>query len=188
MDFTNKATQPLGWKDNISFFSMASGKGTNEPIWEDRGNGNYTSSFVAGDELFIKYHINHDYALGTKGFPHIHFSCKDVQEVGATVTWRFSYVIAKGKNGGQAGESLGVARTDIDIVYTYDGTEIADEHIIVECDDLDAFILQEPDAEVDAGVVLLSTTTTGKVFGEMLDLHYQSDRDTTPNKEPDFYN
>mgnify|MGYP000680904861 CR=1 FL=1 len=174
----------LGWKDNIAPFSTAQGNGTTEPVWEDIGNGNYAMNFTTGDELFVQFHVDHDYALGTKAYPHVHFICQQAQTAGTTVTWEFAYRIAKGHS---QGDSLITApRTTILLTYTYDGTEVAGEHIVVECSDLDAFDLIEPDTVIMAGVTLLSETASGKIYGLMADLHYQSDRETTPFKSPNF--
>lgn len=35
-------------------------------------------------------------------------------------------------------------------------------------------------------VLLLNETVSGKIFGIEADLHYQSDREVTKNKAPDF--
>lgn len=174
----------LGWQDNIQTFETARGAGTAEPTWSAVGNGNYAMKFTAGDELFVSYHVGHDYAPGTKAFPHIHFFSSDAEAADVTVVWRFSYVRAKGH---AQGESLSDARVDIDITYTYRGDEVAGEHIITECSNDEAFELIEPDTMVIAGAKLLSTTAAGDIFGLMADLHYQVNRIATRRKAPNFY-
>jgi len=175
---------PLGWKDNIQPFSAARGRGTTEPVWSDIGNGQYLYKFTTGDELFIPYHVDHDYARGKKAYPHIHFICDQDQDIGDTVTWRFAYIIAKGHS---QGGSLTGAESTIDMTYTYTGDEVAGEHIIVECSDGQAFDLIEPDTVILARVELLAETVDGDIYGIMADLHYEADRDSTINKSPDFY-
>jgi len=173
-----------GWKDNIQPFSSARGNGTTEPVWSDIGNGNYAMRFTTGDELFVNFHIDHDYAPETKAYPHIHFCCANTQDAGDAITWRFSYIIAKGH---QQGGSFTGARTNIDLTYTYTGSEVAGEHIIVEASDLQAFSLVEVDSVLMAGIELLSETVGGQIYGIMCDLHYQTDRSVTLNKSPNFY-
>lgn len=173
-----------GWKDNIQFFSTAKGNGTTEPVWSDTGNGLYGMLFTAGDELFVPFHVNHDYAQGTNGYPHIHWLNSTTMTVGATVTWRIQYTIAKGHSQGQ---SLTGTPATFDMLYTATGTELAGEHIITECSDAQAFDLIEPDTVIMMGVKLQAKTTLGNVFGILGDLHYQADREVTPSKEPNFY-
>jgi hypothetical protein len=174
-----------GWRDNISVFSAAKGKGTNEPTWEDTGNGLYEYSFTAGDELFVKHHIDHDYMVGTDAYPHVHFMTNVQMLAGQTVVWEYGYVLARGH---AQGDSLLAAQTVIQFTYTATGSEVVGDHVVVECSDLQAFDLIEPDAIVSARVNLVSTTTTGKVYGIMSDIHYYSDVMNTMNKAPNFYN
>jgi len=175
-----------GWKDNIQWFSSAKGRGTSEPTWKDIGNGLYAYNFTVDDELFITFHVNHDYAQGTKSYPHIHFICDTEQDAGSTITWNFDYTIAKGHS---QGDSLLFAPTELPLTYTFSGNEVAGEHIVLECSDTQSFDLIEPDTIVMARIVLSSTNNiSGNIYGLCSDLHYQADRDSTLNKEPDFYN
>lgn len=176
--------EEFGWTDLIQWFSAAKGSGTVEPVWSDMGNGHYGYVFTAGDELFVHYHVLHDYKRGTNAYPHIHFLVDQVMNVGEQITWRFGYVIAKGHS---QGESLTSVETVFDMTYTATGSEIAGEHIILECSDLQAFDLIEPDTVITARIDLVSENVTGRVFGIMCDLHYQTDRYSTLNKAPDFY-
>jgi len=176
--------EEYGWNDNIQWFSNARGNGTTEPQWRDMGNGHYGYNFTTGEELFINYHILHDYKQGTNAYPHIHFIVDQTMTAGQQITWRFGYVIAKGHAQGQ---SLTVAETTFDMTYTATGAEIAGEHLLLECSDLQAFDVIEPDAIVSARVELISENVAGLVYGIMCDLHYQTDRHSTLNKAPDFY-
>ena len=173
-----------GWNDNIQVFASAKGRGTSEPVWEDMGNGQFNFLFTVGDELFLTYHVQHDYKLGSDAYPHIHFLVTDALSAGQQITWRFAYVLARGHS---QGESLTVAETVINMTYTATGAEIAGEHIVLECEDIDAFDLLEPDTLVCARVELISENVTGDIFGIMADLHYQTDRHSTLNKAPNFY-
>ena len=173
-----------GWKDNISFFSSAKGRGTREPTWGDIGNGQYASNFSVDDELFVPFHVNHDYKLGSNAYPHIHFIVNSIMNVGETVVWEFGYILAKGH---QQGESLINTETVFTLTYTADGTEVIGEHIVLECSDIQAFDLREPDTVILGRVKLISKTVVGDVFGILCDLHYESNMDSTLNKSPNFY-
>lgn len=176
--------EEYGWNDNIQVFAAAKGRGTAEPVWSDMGNGQYNFLFTVGDELFLTYHVQHDYKLATDAYPHIHFIINNTMTAGQQVVWRFAYVLAKGHS---QGESLTTPETVIDLTYTATGTEVAGEHIVLECSDIQAFDLREPDTLVCARVELLSENVTGDIFGIMADLHYQTDRHSTLNKAPNFY-
>lgn len=174
----------LGWRDNIAKFSAAKGKGTAEPIWTNMGNGHFNYLFLAGDELFVSYHVDHDYALGTNAYPHVHFITDAQMNAGETTVWDFGYVIAKGHAQGQ---SLLATETVLTLTYTATGNEVVGEHIVLECSDGQAFDLIEPDAVVSGRVRLVSTQSAGNVFGIVADLHYQANVANTPNKAPNFY-
>lgn len=173
-----------GWADNRQWFSAARGTGTTEPNWQNMGNGQFAYNFTAGEELFANYHVNHDYAVGSNAYPHIHFLVDSTMTAGQQITWSFNYVIAKGHS---QGESLTVPETTITMTYTATGTEVAGEHLILECSDLDAFPLKEPDTIIMSRVRLVSENVTGSIYGLMCDLHYQMDRHATINKAPNFY-
>jgi len=181
-----------GWKDLIAPFSSAKGRGTAEPVWADTGHGLYAMKFTINDELFVSFHVDHDYKIGSKAYLHVHwFPGIFGLEVGDEITFQVTYKIAKGH---KQGESLiGNPITDPVIVetltYIADGTEIGGEHIVLEMDDLQAFDLLEPDTIIKVGIKLITCDNAdGYIFGEMCDIHYQADRNTTPNKKPDFYN
>jgi len=173
----------LIWKDLIAEFIPARGGAINEPAWSDIGNGIVMSTWSENKELPVAYHVNHDYALGTDAYPHIHFMCADAQSAGAQVTWRFSYVVARGHS---QGDSLTAATTDIDMTYTFTGSEVPGEHIVLECNDAQAFDLLEPDTVVLAQVTLLSENVAGAIYGIQADLHYQANVEGTISKSPDF--
>lgn len=182
-NFSGFVKHGQGWRDLVMPFSSARGRGTSEPVWSDIGNGLYAMLFTAGDQLFTSFHVDHDYAPGSKAYPHIHWFSSSPILTGQTVTWRFLYQIAKGHS---QGESLTATAQTIDIGFTAAKDYIAGEHIVSECSDLDAFLLIEPDTIILVGVELLSENLTGDIFGVMSDIHFLSDREVTLNKAPNF--
>jgi len=103
---------------------------------------------------------------------------------GDTVTWRIHYIVARGHN---QGESLLAARTTFDIVYTSPaGGTVAGDHIVSEASIAQAYDLKEPDTVILAEIEMLPKTFAGNVIGIQADLHYQTDREATIGKRPDF--
>lgn len=181
--FTDKEPLFGGWRDMVSPFSTAKTVGTNDPAFTDMGNGIYALKFIASDRVFVYYHVDHDYKVGSKAYPHVHWCMDATPTASETVTWRISYVQAKGHS---QGESLTAATTSFDVTYTCTGSEVAGEHIISECSDAQAFELCETDGLVLVEYKLFSETATPNIYGLMGDLHYQVDKHATPQKSPDF--
>lgn len=175
----------IGWRDNVQAFSAAIGTGTTEPNWENIGNGLYCYRFTNAEELFVSFHIDHDVLVGGKTYPHIHWMPTVNMTVGQTLTWELTLAVAKGHH---QGERLTATTTTLNLVYTADGTELAGEHMILECTDLQSFITPEVDSAIMMKCKYLTGTYTSPVYGVMADLHYQVDRNATPNKAPNFYN
>ena len=171
-----------GWKDNVVQITPELGDGSK---WRDIGNGIFAMEFTQSDSVNVNYHVNHDYALNTNAYIHIHFICVEPQNAGSTITLQVDYVIAKGH---AQGHSLTVTPTTFQMTYTYTGNEIAGEHIILECSDAQAFDLLEPDTLICLKLTLNSESVNGRFYILTLDLHYLSDREVTLNKVPDFNN
>lgn len=172
-----------GWRDLVAPFTSTSPGGA-APTLTTMTNGVRLYRFGVGDSVHASYHVDHDYAPNTTAYHHIHWFPEAAMAEGESVTWRVSYVVAKGHD--QGGNML-AARTDIDMTYTAPvGGTAAGTHIVTEASDLQAYSLEEPDTVILAEVELLSKTFGGNVAGIQADLHYLSDREVTKNKAPDF--
>jgi len=174
-----------GWADNTAMFSSAQGNGTTEPNWENIGNGMYAYRFTNGEEIFTYYHINHDIKPGGKTYPHIHWMPKVDMVAGEDITWELTISIAKGHH---QGEVLNGSTVQMNLLYTADGTELAGEHMILECSDTQYIITPEVDSIIMMRCKYYDGSYGEAVHGLMADLHYEVDRNSTPNKAPDFYN
>ena len=175
----------IGWRDNVAQFSAAQGTGTTEPTWTNMGNGLYAYKFTNDEELFVNFHFDHDIAPYGKTYPHIHFAPAAQINSGETLTWALTYQIARGH---QQGDSLGVgSTTTLNLVFTADRIYPAGEHIVLECTDAQAFNTPEPDTVMIVRCKYLEGTYNSPVFGFTCDLHYEVDRNSTPNKSPNFY-
>lgn len=173
----------LGWRDLVSPFTNTSSGGS-APTLVNLSNGARLYRFGAGDSVHTSYHVDHDYAEGTDAYHHVHWLPETAMNAGDTVTWRISYVVARGHN---QGESLLATRTSFDVVYTSPaGGTVAGDHIVSEASLAQAYDLKEPDTVILAEIEMVSKTFGGNVIGIQADLHYQTDREATIGKRPDF--
>ena len=187
IDKDGLALYPLAWKDNLSSLSNGRQTGATAPDWETLTNGISAWSFPPNtmNELWLSFHINHDWAPDTDQFPHIHFCVKDDQVEGV-VRWGIEYTIAKRDTG------VFPASTTVYLEPTIPAND-ALTHRVVEVSALDAI----PAAELEVDAVVLvrvfrdgahaNDTYAGDAFGLFADLHYQSDRDGTINRDSDDY-
>lgn len=184
-NFTDLDTRTaLGWRDNVIEMTVRSGP--TEPQMTQFRENIYLLAFpVEGlREVFGNFHVDHDYALGTSLYPHIHWTT-DGSLVG-TVRWGIEWTVAKGHQQMAFG-----ATTTVYVEQTTTGTPYM--HYIAETSlanaipgtniEPDTFILMRVFRDVDSA----NDTYDDQVFGLALDLHYQADRATTPNKAPNFY-
>ena len=176
-----------GWNDLIGqIFVPPKGKPGDHPLWIDIGNGTFGWSF--SDDLtnyiYVDYHIKHDIKVGSDIYPHIHWLPMGYDT--GNVCWKVDWVQAKGH---QQGESLAAATSTCIISGTANG--IIGEHMISECSDLEAFAVNEVDSvvrvRISRDVDNVLDTYYGNVVLLLADLHYQADRQHTPEKSPNFY-
>jgi hypothetical protein len=174
----------LGWRDNI--VQLASRGGPTEPPYQLFRDNIYLLAFSHIDmmEGFASFHIDHDYAMGTALYPHIHWAT-DTSAIG-TVRWGFEYTIAKGHQQAAFGPT-----TTIYVEQTTTGVPYM--HYIAESSDANAIpgIGIEPDTLILMRVFRDSThpndNLDASAFGICLDMHYQADKATTKNKAPNFF-
>lgn len=177
-----------GWEDLTA--DLASGKtaGSNVPTWSAFRGGLSAYSFSATSmkELWITFHITHQYKDGTKIYPHIHWSPGNSVATG-TVRWGIEYSFAKGHNQDAFG-----ATTIMYLEETID-TGVAYQHYITEASDEQAF---SEDLETD-GLLLCrifrdaahaNDDFGSAVFGLTADIHFEVGQVATPNKAPPFIN
>lgn len=139
-------------------------------------------AFEVGDYAFVKaFHINHDVKPGGLALVHAHWSTDGTDT--APVRWEFQISRALGHQ-----QAYFTAETSYFVSQA--GWNGAWRHMIAEVDIADALTLVEPDELI---LVTLRRVTNGAtdnaatVFGLTVDFHYQSDRNATPNRAPNFY-
>ena len=182
-EFNSYLTSEEGWTDNTSVFIPSAISPTSSPTYSAFGaNGLYALLFAQGDIAFINFHHKHDVLVASDVYFHVHFSPSTTMTAGQTVIWTAEFAQANRAEG----ESLTGTLTSMTLTYTADGTEVAGEHLVVECLDADAFTIGDVDSLVLFKVTLGTGTFAGDVFGHTADLHYKMGRLSTPNKASPF--
>lgn len=185
-DVTHPVDDEFGWRDLFSEIQIQ-GRGPNDPTWGPFKNGLFAYSFGASKltECWTTFHIDHDYAIGTSVYPHVHWPPSTTAS--GTVRWGFEFTVAKGHNQGPLsvfGDTVTVyaEQTVNNQLYTHLITETSDANAI-PADQLepDSLILLRifRDAEND--------TYPDPVFVFASDIHYQIARIATRNKAPNFF-
>lgn len=176
----------LGWRDNVVQFEVDIGD-VNAPVLNVFLGNIKAYTFFAGEltEANAAWHIDHDYALGTKLYMHVHWVCPTT-DIG-TVRWGFEYTVAKGHQ-----QQAFPTTTTVYVEQTTTG--VANMHYVGEVSEANAIDGLALDIEPDTLIMVrcfrdgahANDTLNADVFGLMMDLHYQADRATTPFKAPNF--
>lgn len=139
-------------------------------------------AFSVGDYVELDpFHVDHDVKPGGQALIHVHWSPNGINP--QPVRWQFKISRAKGHQ--QA--AFGVPQT---LTVTQTPSGIAWQHMVAEVGEVDALILTEPDELLLVNLYRVAnggTENTDNIFGLTVDFHYQTDRDNTPNRAPDFY-
>lgn len=171
------------WDDNLTSL-FTSRPGATSPTLTAFGPTGTNQQWAFGVNDFVYtagFHITHDIKIGSKMYPHVHWTTDGIDT--NTVKWELSFTYAKGHQ-----QEAFPADTVIEIEQAGSGT--AWYHMISEVTDAQAFDAPEVDSLVIMRVRRITnggTDNTDDVFGMFVDLHYQKDRFGTKNKAPDFY-
>jgi len=178
-------TPSFGWQDLLGAIGKEEG-GPNTPNLNAYIGNIKQYAFDISDEVFVEFHLPHDYAPGTDIYIHTHWSHK-VPVVG-NVTWGFEVSYAKGHN--QAAFSAPITTTILQA-----SPNIALQHMIAEvqfsASTPSGVQIDTDNIEVDGLLltrIFLSANTTGVApFLHFVDIHYQSTNIPTKQKAPDFW-
>jgi len=173
-----------GWDDITSDLSAGKAVGANAPTWAVFRNGISAYKFhqTTMNELWVTFHIKHDYAEGSDVYPHIHWSPNTTST--GVVRWGMEYTVAKGHD-----QEAFPATTTIYLESTISSNKQY-QHIVTEATDAQAFDAFQADTLIlmrifrDAGNA--ADTFPDPVFALTADIHFQADKDVTPNKSPPF--
>jgi hypothetical protein len=192
----DQTTPAFGWHDITAEFS-ARASGAAVPSFVQYGaTGIYQYQFSNGatQELFIEFHIPHDYVPGSELYIHTHWSQTTVDTGGGggtpgAVKWQYSAIYAKGHQQ----QAFPSSPTTVSVVQTASST--IRQHMIAEVQLTTSGALGGNAIEVD-GIILVrmfrdpadgSDTLNVTPFVHFCDLHYQSTNLATPGKAPSFY-
>ena len=174
-----------GWKDNVMPLSAAGVPQFNKPLMVNFGpsGSRQELSFTIDDYCFIHaLHVNHDIKINGDAYIHVHWS-SDGTNVNP-VKWEFEIMRALGHQQDAFGAP---------VTFTVEQTPqgIAWYHMIAEVDASDIMTLMEPDELILVTLKRITnggaTENTDTIYGITVDIHYESDRDSTLNKAPNFY-
>jgi hypothetical protein len=192
------ASPTFPWHDIIGELKIKSPGASDPALVTYRGNiQQYQFSNAVTNEVFLEYHIPHDYLPGSDIHIHTHWSQITVDTGGpagapGTVKWSFDVSYAKGHN--QAPFSAPITAT-----VTQQASSTQYQHMLPEVQ-LSAASpsgsqLDTDDIEPD-GVILVrawrdptdgSDTLDQAPFLHFIDVHYQSTNIGTKQKAPNFY-
>ena len=170
------------WKDNVANVNSAKVAGVDAPEFKEMLNGMYTYAFASTkeEEVFVAFHINHDFLRGSDFYINVHWAPGSADTGG--VVWGFDYMIA------ERGTGVFGAMTTVTAEQAASGTPFM--HQMAE-----SVAISSPANPVDTTVLMrlyrevgnANDTFTGDAFGFSVNLHYQAEMEGTPQKDPDFY-
>jgi hypothetical protein len=187
------ASPSFGWRDIIGT-TTAKETGAGNPSWQVyRGGEQKELAFVAGDKIYLDFHIPHDHVKGTDLFIHAHWSHNGTAISGPAIMDFYS-TYARGHN-----QDVFGAEKNQHLVYVTESLALTPKyrHRIDEVPlskpggsesllDTDAI---EPDGLILMAfkVTTLPTITGGDLFVHFVDIHYQTNNLGTKQKAPNFY-
>jgi hypothetical protein len=192
----------FGWHDLLGDVQIRGTGGTDPAYLAYNGSGIRQFFFAVNDEVFLAFHMPHDYASGTDIHLHFHWSQDQKTTAGAatnavtggSVTWGYEVCYAKGHQ--QAAFSAAVTGT-----IAQNASTTKNHHHIAEVQisaaSPSASQIDTDNLETD-GVILCRaylsannmTVAAGSVPAPVLhfvDIHYQSTAIPTKNRVPNFY-
>lgn len=187
-------TPTFGWHDIMGQL-FARGSGATDPVWTTYRGNIRQYEFHAGDEIWVTWHLPHDYVMGTDIYCHGHWSHISSTVTTGSVVWGFESTYAKGYNQDQF--DAPVTTTVTQAAPT--GATGQYRHMIAETPIsvaggsatlLDSTLF-EPDGIILCRIYLVSESLDGgvtSVFLHTADAHYQSTSLPTKQKNgPAFW-
>jgi hypothetical protein len=201
LTFNDSKDSASGWRDLIGEIVVRGTPGASTPSWAAYAGTTifqYQFSNATTQEIWVNFHMQHDYKPGSDLYLHIHWSQTTVDSGGTAgvpgqAKWYFDVLYAKGHQ--QAAFSNSVITTSI--TQTASGT--VRTHMIGEvqlsASSPSAAQLDSDNLEVDGVIMVRAYRNPGDAddtlnvtpFVHYVDIHYQTDRVNTINKAPNFY-
>ena len=183
-----------GWHDLLGPISIRDTNAPTNPGYNIFRGGLRAYQFTVNDEVFVEFHVPHDYAPGTDMYIHAHWSHAATTVTGGSVTWAFEITYAKGHNQAafQAPVTAPVLQTASTTQYRHMIAETqmsAATPSVAQIDtdniEVDGLILVR--CFLQANAMTVSGGGVPEPFLHMVDIHYQSTGLTTKNRAPNFY-
>lgn len=174
------------WRDIVTNFHVNGTIGSWPSFETYMGNfQGFLFSYINMEQVFCDFHIDHDYAMGTYLFPHVHWM--PTTNNAGVVRWGFEYMVAKGH--GQQKFSNPVT---VYVNHTVPANSLG-MHMVTEVPE--AYAIPPTNVEPDSFVKLRvfrdaassQDTYHAVVHGWCADLHHQIERMGTVNRAPDFF-
>lgn len=187
------AAPTFGFRDLLGDV-FARNVGASKPSFVVYRDTLFDYQFGAGDEEFFKFHIPHDYVIGTDIFIHVHWSHTGTLVNGGTLTFEYEISYSKGYDQAAFGASVGTTFTGTPSTTQYQQiiSEVQVSAASPSASQIDSDNL-EPDGVIIARIELNSndlTVSSGGVpdpFIHYVDIHYQSTNISTKDKNAPFY-
>ena len=187
----DNTTPTFPWYDLLG--NITSEGGANSPNFVTYRNGIKQYQFALNDEVFLEFHLTHDYVPGTDMFIHAHWSHISAAVTSGDVTWSFEATYSKGHL--QGADSVFGATKTVSVTQAASTTQY--EHHIAEVQlsapggsvtQLDSSKF-EPDGIILVRLYLSANTISAATdpFCHFADIHYQSTGIGTKQKAPNFY-
>jgi hypothetical protein len=167
------------------------GSGVNNPTWAAIMTNIYAYQFTVNQEIWLTFHVDHDYVPGTVVYIHTHWTHNSTTVTTGGVTWTFDVTAAKGHQ-----QAAFAAAKTTSVTQTATPTTQY-EHFIAETAltvaggsaSLIDTALIEPDTLIMVRVSLTGNTLSAATNPFLLscDLHYQSTGIGTKARAPNFY-
>ena len=179
-----------GWQDLIGDITVKGVAGANTPSWAEitgrTGMYAYQFSPTTMNEVWITYHVTHDYSPGTAIYLHAHWLNAAATPNTGTVRWGFQYSAAKGHQ-----QQAFPATSTVYVTQNCSATRYL--HHIAEVATVDA--VPSTNLEVDSLIMVrifrdaATDTCTDPVYLLLADCHYEAGSVgyVTKNKAPNFY-
>jgi hypothetical protein len=185
----DNTTPTFGWNDLLGPINIR-GTGANDPAWNVFRTNIRAYQFSVNDEVWITYHMPHDWVPGTDMYLHTHWAHNSATVTSGAVTFGADITFAKGFN-----QQAFPATKNITWSQTASTTQY--QHMVAETQITvaggSATQLDTNTLEVD-GLILVrlyvsanTVNGTPEPFIFTSDIHYQSSGIATKNRSPSFY-
>ena len=185
---TDDTATDAGWKDLVADASRANASGGGAPTWAVMVSGIYAYRFsaTATNEIWLTFHVPHDVKPNTRLIPHFHW-CSSGTNTG-NCRWGLEYSYAKRDN---TPNRVFPASTTVYALQAGSGSALAHQIVEIPNPDTDGILVTEPDGLIMCRAFRdganAADTLTDAAFLLSVDLHYQSDREGTPSRDPSYY-